>query len=126
MKLTVELEIVHLSSVASSMMKVTGLPDGPPVALTVYVSPITLGWLGGELNVIVCAPWPTVNACCAWGAGSYSASPAWVASMVHVPTCWKLTMEPEVLPTSVQTDLLASSIVRTTWLPDAPPSAVTV
>jgi hypothetical protein len=49
-----------------------------------------------------------------------------LASIVHVPAPWKLTLEPEVFPESVQIDLLVASIVRTTGSPEAPPVAVTV
>jgi hypothetical protein len=61
-KLTVE-PVIEQNDVAElSIVKVTGLPEPPPVAVTEYVPPPTEALLGTvEVNVIVCAPWPTVT-----------------------------------------------------------------
>ena len=45
-KLTVAPEIVHTADELASMAKVTGFPDAPPVAVTVYVAPPTVAPLG--------------------------------------------------------------------------------
>ena len=97
------------------------------MAETLYVGPPTVGLLGAvDVNVIVCEPLPTLNDCCSCGAAAYSALPAWLASIAHMPAPWKLTVEPEVLPDSMHMELLTGSIVRTTGSPDSPPFAVTV
>jgi hypothetical protein len=57
MKLTVEPEIVQTEPLPGSIVNVTGFPDGPPVATTLYVGSPTAEELGGEdVNVIVCVP----------------------------------------------------------------------
>ena len=51
MKLTVAPEIVHTELADASIVKVTALPDPPPVAVTVYVAPPTFAALGAvEVN----------------------------------------------------------------------------
>ena len=46
-----------------------------------------------EVDVDVGAA-PTAKDCCVCGAGSYWPLPAWLASIVHVPTAMKLTVAP--------------------------------
>ena len=41
-------------------LNVTGLPEPPPVADTVYVPP-NVGSVGEDVNVIVCDAWATVT-----------------------------------------------------------------
>jgi hypothetical protein len=54
LKLTVEPEIEQTELLAASILKVTGLPDPPPVAVTAYVGPETTAELGAvDVNVIV-------------------------------------------------------------------------
>ena len=49
-------------------------------------------------------------------------SPAWLASILHVPAVVKETVAVEI----EQTEVAELSIVKMTGLPDAPPVAVTV
>ncbi len=58
-KLTVLPLTVQTRGVA--VPKVTGFPEAPPVAVTVYVGPATTALLGAaEVNVIVWPTWLTV------------------------------------------------------------------
>jgi hypothetical protein len=53
-KVTVEpLTPLAVQTAVVALVKVTGLPDAPPVAVTVYVAPPNVGLLGVEVNVIV-------------------------------------------------------------------------
>ena len=52
----------------------------------------------------------TGTICWACGAGAYVASPAWSASIVHVPAPMNDTVEPEI----VHTELEDASIVNVT------------
>jgi hypothetical protein len=56
-KLTVE-PVIEQNDVAElSIVKVTGLPEPPPVAVTEYVAPATAALLGTvEVKAIACAP----------------------------------------------------------------------
>ena len=74
-----------------------------------------------EVKATVCDFLLTVNDCCTCGAGAYSALPAWLASIVHVPALMKLTDEPE----TEHTELLDASIVNTTGRPEGVAIAVT-
>jgi hypothetical protein len=58
MNVTVEPETRQINCVA--VVKVTGLPEPPPVADTLYGDPFTIGRAGGsEVKVIACTPGPT-------------------------------------------------------------------
>src|SRR5262249_54462012 len=60
------------------------------------------------------APSATAKDCCTCGAALYVASPAWLASMTHVPTPINDTVE----PASEHTDVAAASSVKGTGDPD--------
>ena len=51
--------------------------------------------------MIVWLPLLTVNDCCTWGAAFQLALPAWLASIVQVPTVTKVTVVPEMVQTLV-------------------------
>jgi hypothetical protein len=91
MKLTVDPATEHTEGVPEE--KDTASPE-EATAETAYVGPPTLGELGGvEVKVICCDPLPTATDCCTCAAGWYSALPAWLASIVHVPVPMKLTVD---------------------------------
>jgi hypothetical protein len=57
-------ELTVHPEVSTPMLKVTGFPDGPPVAVTVYVVPGS-GLVGGVLvKRIVWVPSADVTVCC--------------------------------------------------------------
>ena len=57
---TTPLLIVHIALALGSIVKVTGLPEAPPVVRIVYVGPPTVVLPGAvELNVTVWLAWPT-------------------------------------------------------------------
>ena len=54
MKLTVAPEIEHTEAALGSIVNVTGLPEPPPVAVTLYVAPPTFALDGAvDVNMIV-------------------------------------------------------------------------
>src|SRR5437588_792653 len=56
MKVTVEPEVVQTELVDVSMLNVTGAPEPPPVAVTLYVGPAITAGLGAvDVKLIVCA-----------------------------------------------------------------------
>ena len=102
-----------------SMLNVTGFPEPPPVAVTLYSTSLR----GTEVKVIdwaIFVPF-TVMVCWAWGAAWYLSLPAWLASMTQLPVLLKVTLEPMI----EHTEALPGSMLRITGLPDPPPEAVT-
>ena len=103
-----------------SMLKVTGFPEPPPVAVTLYSTSLR----GTEVKVIdwaILVPF-TVMVCRAWGAGWYFALPAWLASMTQLPGWPKVTAEPEIEHAELVED---GSMVKVTGFPEPPPVAFT-
>ena len=101
------------------MLKVTGFPEPPPVAVALYSTSLR----GTEVKVIdwaILVPFTTV--CWAWAAGWYIALPAWSASTTQRPSWPKLTAEPEMEHAELVED---ESMVKVTGFPEAPPVAFT-
>jgi len=88
------------------------------VAVTTYaVSPNFAPTGALDVKLIVCVALPTANDCWTVDAALYVASPAWFASILHVPTPMKLTDDPLVLPLSEQTVVEAALIASVTGCP---------
>ena len=66
-----------------STVKITGLPDAPPVAVRVAWPPTVP--VPGPVKLIAWAPGLTVMDCWTWGAAAYPFPAAWLASITHVP-----------------------------------------
>ncbi len=66
-----------------STVKVTGLPDPPPVAVSVADCPAMPE--PGAVKVMTCAPALTVMVCWTCGAALYPLPAAWLASMTQLP-----------------------------------------
>jgi hypothetical protein len=113
-KLTVAPLIEHTELALASIVKLTASPDDA-VAATAYVGPPTTAVVGADdVKVIVCEPLPTANDCCTCGAALKLVFPAWLASMTHVPTALKLTVEPLM----EHTEVALESMVKVTVSPD--------
>ena len=74
-----------------------------------------------EVSVTREGPCPTAAICTACGAASWSASPSWLALIVHVPAAWKRM----VLPEALQIAAVNASTANMTGFPEAPPTAAT-
>ena len=55
-KVTVAPEMLQLPLAEGSIVKVTGLPLAPPLAVGMKVPPMTAGLGGAEVKVMLCAP----------------------------------------------------------------------
>ena len=78
------------------LVKVTELPDAPPVATSAAMPPTIA--TGGAPKLTVCAALPMVMLNVACGAGLKEAFPAWSAAIVQMPAAMPVTM----FPTTVQ------------------------
>ena len=91
------------------VLKLTALPDAPPLALAVVV-PSTATLDGAKpIAPMVCAALPMVMVCATWRAGLMLLSPAWFAAMVQLPAERALTVVPLTLQTALVSELKATS-----------------
>ena len=111
---TVAPESMQTLVATGSIARATVSPEDA-VALTVYVGPPAVAKAGGvDVKLIVWAAFPTVNDCCTRGAGANVASPAWSASITHVPA----PMNDTVRPAIVHTLAPVASMVNVTGRPE--------
>jgi hypothetical protein len=97
------------------LAKTIGLPDAPPVALTVPVPP-TVTFAGAAPNTIAWLVLPeTAKLRVTRGAGAKFALPAWSALIVQVPLVTRVSVPPAVI---VQTPVVDD--VKVTASPSSP------
>jgi len=113
--LTVQIDVV-------SEAKITVLPEAPPLAVSVTAAAFTLTVDGG-LKTIVCPAGEMVTESVAGGAALYVVSPAWLATILHVPAFSVVTVAP-LVPPVVHVAVVA--LAKLTRLLEAPPVALTV
>src|SRR6185437_2559862 len=96
----------------------TGLPEPPPVAVSVAESPTVPE--AGAVKEIAWASSLTMIARWNWGAAAYLALPAWLASTTQLPAARSVTAEPDTVQTPGSLD---GSTRKPTGLPEPPPVA---
>src|SRR4051794_21075758 len=109
---TVVPAIEHTPAALGSIVNPTASPE-VAVAVTVYVAPSTAAATGaGEVKLMLWAPGPTANDCCTCGAALKFVSPAWLASITHVPAPVNDTVAPAIEHTPAEPALIVNAARR--------------